>query len=234
MRDAEEFQTKLNTFGSEHRHFGDKLRVRRGILYVRGIDAGERVLRTDYISSDNKDSPEMSLNDLLSDTATVVSLRGDTSFALQALENTSVVAHLGSQWYKCHLIPKGSKSSLKNDPDNFIYASWLFHQHLDGLNTPSGIGLAISLVASTPIQEEVAVNDAFEQRWRVEVLVHFESVEVANVFQAFFKAGTLKRDERCYKSFVHVRSYSNFSKCIKIKLKDQKKKSPWIVSLELV
>ena len=214
---AEDFQTKLNSFASEHPHFRDKLNLTRRIGRVSITAELERVMRTDYDSGDNADSPEMSLNDVLSDSASIVSMRGDTSRTLQALEDTTVVANFGSQWYRCHLIPECAKDRLKNDPDNFIYASWPFHQHLDGLHT-SGIGLAISLDPdSQPTREEVAVNDSYEERYRVVVIIHFEAVEVAN-----------------FKSFIHVRSFANFSKCIAKKLRDQKKKSTWVSSLELI
>jgi hypothetical protein len=234
LRDAEEFQTKLNAFASEHPHFAEKLRITRAIFCISVTQDVERVLRTDYESSDNKDSPQMSLNDVLSDTASVVSLRGDTSYTLQALEATEVVANLGSLWYRCHLIPAGAKDRLKDDPDNFIYASWLFHQHLDGLHTPNGIGLAISLDPTAPIQEDLIVNNAYEHRWRVVVLIHFENIAVANVFQSMLKIGTERRDDLCFKSFIYVRNHSNFSECIKGKLEDQKKKSPWVANLGIV
>jgi hypothetical protein len=171
---AEDFQTKLNSFASEHPHFRDKLNLTRRIGRVSITAELERVMRTDYDSGDNGDSPEMSLNDVLSDSASIVSMRGDTSRTLQALEDTTVVANFGSQWYRCHLIPATDRDRLKNDPDNFIYASWPFHQHLNGLNTTSGIGLAISLDPdSQPTREEVAVNDSYEERYRVVVIIHF-------------------------------------------------------------
>jgi hypothetical protein len=234
-RDAEDFQTKLNSFASEHPHFREKLNVTRRISRVNIAVELERVMRTDYDSGDNDDSPEMSLNDVLSDSASIVSMRGDTSRTLQALEDTNVVANFGSQWYRCHLIPACAKDPLKNDPDNFIYASWPFHQHLDGLHTTSGIGLAISLDNSSPsIAEEVLVNNSYERRHRVIILIHFEAVEVANIFQAMLKTGTTRIDDTCFKSFIHVRSVENFSKCVSKKLLDQKKKSPWIAGLGLI
>lgn len=234
MEKAEEFQTKLNAFASEHPHFAEKLRVTRTIPCITVVQEVERVLRTDYKSSGNNDSPEMSLNDILSDSASIVSFRGDTSYSLQALENSHVVAQLGSQWYRCHLIPAGAKDGLKDDPDNYIYASWIFHQHLDGLNTPNGIGLAISLDPTAPSLEDVVVNNGYEKRWRVVVLIHFENIEVANVFQAFLKSGTERRDDLCFRSFLHVRDHVIFSKCILKKLQDQKKKSPWVATLGII
>lgn len=217
-----------------HPHFAEKLRITRAIPCINVAQEVERVMRTDYKSSDNNDSPEMSLNDVLSDSASVVSLRGDTSYTLQALEDTHYVARIGSLWYRCHLIPAGAKDGLKDDPDNFIYASWLFHQHLDGLNTTNGIGLAISLDPTAPIQEEVAVNNGYEQRWRVVVCIHLENIEVANVFQVILKTGTERLSDLCFKSFLHVRNHVNFSKCITKKLQDQKKKSPWVANLEII
>ena len=232
---AEDFQTKLNSFASEHPHFRDKLDVTRRIGRVNIAEELDRVLRTDYDAGDNTDSPEMSLNDILSDTASVVSIFGDTSRTLQALENTAAVAILGSKWYKCHLIADCSENQLKNDPDNFIYASWPFHQQLDGLNTMCGIGLTISLDPdSQPMREEVSVNDSYEARYRVSVVLNFQDVAVAKFFGAMLKIGTDKIGDTCFKSFIHVRSVENFSKCISMKLQDQKQISSWVASLKLI
>jgi hypothetical protein len=232
---AEDFQTKLNIFASEHPHFAQKLSLSRSIRTWNITDEPERVLRTDYNSDDNTDSPEMSLNNVLSDSATIVSLYGDVSRTLQALEDTKAIAILGVSWYRCHLIPDTSKDTLKNDPDNFIYASWTFHQHLDGLNTPSGIGIAIALDSEiAAVREEVLVNDNYEYRDRVSVLLYFEDINVANVFQTLLKQGTERLGDSCFRSFVHVRSASKFSKCVAKKLRDQKQKSEWVKNLGIV
>jgi hypothetical protein len=234
---AEDFQTALNSFASEHPHFAEKLRVTRDISVVSACSALplQRVMRTDYESSNANDSPEMRLNDVISDSASVISLTDDTVNTLQALEDISVVAQFGSLWFRCHLIPSGSRDRLKEDPDNFIYASWPLHQQLDGLTTAHGIGLAISIdPTSRPIEEEVSVHNGYAQRWRVGLLLHFESIIVANIFKTFLKPGTERRDDLCFKSFIHVRNHVNFSKCIVQRLEDQKKKSSWVKSLGVV
>ena len=41
-------------------------------------------------------------------------------------------------FYRLHIASKASFPKYKNDPDNFIYASHLFHQLFDGLNLPEG------------------------------------------------------------------------------------------------
>ena len=234
LEKAEGFQTKLNTFASEHPHFAKKLSVTRAIARVNVGQEVERVLRTDYRSSDNDDSLEMSLSDVLSNSASVVSLRGDTSRMLQALENTNVVALYGSMWYKCHLISAKSEHALKNDPDNFIYASWIFHQQFDGLHTPNGIAVAISIDSKDPVQEEVAVNDGYEQRWRVDVFIHFQNTVLAHSLEPWLKIGTNRVDDLCFKSFIYVRDHVKFSECVRWKLEDQARISPWVRSLGLV
>ena len=108
LRDAEEFQNKLTSFALDHTHFGSKLTLTPDILKVAvpSIQQLARVMYTNYIGTDNDESPLMSLNDMLSETTSVVSNQGDPSLSLQALENPVSISIFRSKWYKCHLISK--------------------------------------------------------------------------------------------------------------------------------
>ena len=234
IRDAEDFQTNLNCFAQNHSHFAEKLKMDKAIPAVNVAESIERVLRTDYNSSDNTDSPELSLKDVLSNSESVVSLSQDPSCTLQALENPRIIASMGSKWYRCHMIPHAAADPLKSNPNNFIYGSWYFHQQFDGLNTPHGIGLAISLDPLLPREEEVMVKDSYEKRWRVYVLIHFDDADISRLFEVMFKEGTEKQGDLRYRTFIHVRDHIVFRDCIVKKLQDQKSKSPWVASLGIV
>ena len=66
LRDAEEFQNKLTSFALDHTHFGSKLTLTPDILKVAvpSIQQLARVMYTNYIGTDNDESPLMSLNDI--------------------------------------------------------------------------------------------------------------------------------------------------------------------------
>ena len=202
-RDAEEFQNQLLTFGEKYPHFGRKLTVENNIIRVEVTNEPRRILIRDYEPEDNTESPDMSLNHILSDTS-VISLTHDPALSLQAVEEVSRVAATGSKWYRCHLISATNKK-YENDPDNVIYASWTFHQHFDGLNTVNGIGLAVRFEEIVG-EEEVNVGDKYETRFRVNVVVQFREQLIASVFEALFKMGTQKLSELEFGTFLYAKN----------------------------
>jgi len=200
---AEEFQNKLLAFGSMHPHFGRKLAVENDIISVELTKKPRRVFENQYEPVDNTESPDMSLNHILSDTS-VISLTHDPALSLQAVEDVSRVAATGSKWYRCHLISATNKK-YENDPDNVIYASWIFHQHFDGLNTVNGIGLAVRFEEIVG-EEEVNVGDKYDTRFRVNVVVQFREQLIASVFEPLFKMGTQKLSELEFGTFLYAKN----------------------------
>ena len=186
-----------------HSRFQSKLTVDEAIIQVKSIAEPSRVFYTHYNPKDNADSPDISLNDILSDSNSVISISHDPSMALQALEGIHAVADMGSKWYKCHLISAKNKEYEK-DPDNIIYASWVFHQHLDGLNTVNGTGVAIRFV-KVLCEEEVALNDKYERRYKLEVDVEFRDPDLAYRFERLLKDGTKKLSETSFLSYLYAR-----------------------------
>lgn len=203
-------------------HFGRKLYVEKNIIRVQRNAEPERVLSSEYEPLDNTESPDMSLNDVFSD-ASVVSLSHDPSHALKALEDVQKVAFWGSKWYKCHLISAKNKK-FENNPDNIIYASWLFHQHFDGLNTVRGASVAIRFEEIVGI-EEVSIGDRYEMRHKIHVIVEFLDRQIASVFEPMFKVGTQKLNDVEFRSFLYAVQPKVMIKCLKAKY--NKSKSAW-------
>lgn len=216
---AEEFQNKLLSFSAMYSHFGRKLNLERSIVRVDLIAEPARVLIDEYESLDNAESPDMSLNDMFSD-ASVVSLSHDPSHTLKALEDVDKVAVLGTKWYKCHLISAKNKQFEKN-PDNLIYASWQFHQHLDGLNTLIGVGLAIRFEKVVAV-EEVSVGDRYETRHRISVIVEFRNPTIASVFEPMFKFGTEKISDVEFRSYLYAVDPNVMIHCLQTKYVESK------------
>ena len=218
---AEDFQNALTNFAVNHSRFQSKLTIERNIIQVELIDEPSRVFYIDYKSEDNNDSPYMSLNDILSDSCSVISLSHDPSLTLQALEDVHVVTNLGSKWYKCHLISAKNKEYAK-DPDNVIYASWGFHQQLDGLNTVNGIGVAVHF-EKVLCEEEVALCDKYERRYKLEVVVEFRNSDLAYTFGHFLKDGTERLNETSFLSFLYARDAERMKLCLDAKYEETKR-----------
>jgi len=215
---AEDFQNALTDVGMNHSHFQSKLTVERDISIVVTSTNPPRVFYIDYKPEDNNDSPYMSLNDILSDSNSVITISHDPSLALQALEGVHAVADMGSKWYKCHLISAKDKEYVK-DPDNVIYASWLFHQHLDGLNTVNGTGVAVRF-EKVLCEEEVALNGKYERRYKLEVVVEFRDPGLAYRFERFLKDGTKKLSETSFLSFLYARDAERMKLCLDVKYQE--------------
>ena len=220
-RDAEDFQNKLMNFSFDHHHFASKLEVSPDILDVTvpATQQLHRVMYTHYKSADNNESPTMSLNDMLSESTSVASNQGDASLSLQALENPTLIIALRSKWYKCHLISKQDKE-YANNPDNVIYASWLFHQQLDGLNTVDGVGVAIKFSHLGDLEEVQLGNGRYEYRQKVNVIVEFRYSDVAMAFSGLLKDGTERISDNEYRSFVFARDGECMRYCLERKYQE--------------
>ena len=221
IHDAYLFQNALTNFAMNHSRFQSKLTIERDIIHVDSIAEPSRVFYIDYKPEDNADSPNMSLNDILSDSNSVISISHDPSMALQALEGVHAVADMGSKWYKCHLISAKNKEYEK-DPDNIIYASWGFHQHFDGLNTVNGIGVAVRF-KKVLCEEEVALYGKYERRYKLEVVVEFRDSDLAYRFERLLKDGTKKLSETSFLSYLYARDAERMKFCLDVKYEETKR-----------
>jgi hypothetical protein len=222
-RDAEDFQNELTDFAFLHSHFKDKLRLKREVAIVEPIVDLIRVMYVDYHSEDNDESPAFSLNDMIASPQTsVITVGQNLNCNLQALENEYFARAFGSKWYRCHLI-SAKHEKYKKDADNCIYASWLFHQQFDGLNTEMGqIGVLIEFNSLGDVEEVMVEPGRFEPRQRVNVSVIFRNRDVATVFGNYLKEGTQKIDDCTFTSFLHARNGENMRYFLeeKVKLSD--------------
>lgn len=180
----------------------------------------QRVLYTDYISSDNEDSPEISLNDVLG-TASLseVSVSANPEMCLQAVENPDYPRSIGSKWYKCHLISQ-TNLQYKNDPDNILYASWPFHQIFDRMNIICGVGAAIQFESFAGVEDVEVALGRFERRTKLMVRVIFRTADHAHDFGWKLKNGTERINDLEYRSFLYARDGEKMRFCIDVKYEE--------------
>ena len=208
--EARIFQNKLLDFGFMHPHFNEKLVISEEIPIINVIDLPRRIFYQHYHPMDNHESPDMSLNDILSVSDSIASLSSDPSLSLQAVEDPVVINSFGSKWYRCHLISRKVRQ-YKYDPDNVIYASGIFHQLFDGSNTTGRNSIPLVGIRFDHFGDlkEVQVGDKFELRQELFVVIQFANPDLARSMEAWLKIGTTRRNDCSFDSFLYARNGEN-------------------------
>jgi hypothetical protein len=213
---AELFQNELLNFAYLHPHFGEKLRLDKAITDVEVLSQPERIFHRDYISSDNDESPEMSLNDILQNPSVSAVTIGNSAFNLQALEEERIVRQFDSKWYKCHFISATNKKYNKN-PNNIMYASHSFHQLFDGLNTTQGVGVLVKFFTFGDEEDVLVSESTYEKRRKVIVTILFRDKDIATSYGPILKIGTKKIDDYSYLSFLYAKDGETMKYCLEQK-----------------
>jgi hypothetical protein len=243
-QDALRFQNGMAELAERFSHFREKyvLDTRDPSVVIVDEEAYgslTRVLSSDYVSTENNESPNMSLNDIMSNESSTVTIYSSSETLLKTLEKEEVVVAFGTKWYKCHLIPNNCKM-FKNDPnrnhdDNFIYSSWNFHQLFDALHVTHGLGVVLRYVDYNPVAEEVLVApNRFEYRYRVNISLEFKSASVASTFGTFFKDGTQRLTDTKYVSFLFAKNVDVIQDCLRKKFMFEKEEhaDPWLDEMD--
>jgi hypothetical protein len=216
-RDAELFQNELLNFAFVHSHFKEKLELNEEIVEVEVTNQPDRIFHRHYVPSDNNESPEISLNDILgSPSASVVTI-GKSDCILQSLEEERIVCQFDSKWYKCHLI-SAKNLKFKNNPNNIIYASHHFHQLFDGLNTSRGVGVLLKFIGFGDM-ENVFNGVEYVTRQKVFVEIQFRDRDIATSFGRLLKTGTTRIDDYSYHSFLYAEDGETMKYCLESKYK---------------
>ena len=211
----------MTNFRFIHPSFGQQIYIDETVDLVFLAHASTRVFHKHYESSDNAESPVLSLADIkhvLSSQGESVSY--DPLKALQSLEDITIFP--GLKYYWCHLLTRQSKNE-KNDENNCIWGSWIFHQYFDALNTEHvGIPLiAVKYISTGDQPEDLPVGDKYETRTRVTVEIQFFNSEVGNraalAFQSMLKFGTEIKNKLCFVSILYPKDPIKFKKYLDIK-----------------
>jgi hypothetical protein len=204
---GEDFQNELSNFGFKFPAFAEKIFFDRKLQTITLEELPDRILFRDYNADYNTDSPPfLSLNDLLSShSESVLSNNGDPERALQSLEDLTKFPNL--KCYKCHIISR-KVEEYKDNPDNRIYSSWIFHQYFDGLDTESNYPELAVKFESVSGQEDVPIGNDFARRWKINVIVVFRDEELAKFMSSLFKVGTqqIQDNPLRYQSFLYARN----------------------------
>eukprot|EP01035_Chromulina_nebulosa_P000575 gene575-806_t len=153
--DAFAFQNTLVNFRFVHPTFGNKIHIEENLDKVSLAQPSSRVFHSHYIGADNNESPALSLRDIRH----VLSSNGDSvSYdpvkALQSLEDIAIFP--GLKYYRCYLVSRKVKAE-KNNANNCIWGTWIFHEYFDALNTEHvGVPLiAVKYVSTSELTEDI-------------------------------------------------------------------------------
>lgn len=168
-----------------------------------------RVLHIHYDAADNNQPPALSLADIRHvASSNTASISYDPMKALQSIEDVTILPGLK---YNCCQLVSGKANSEKNNKNNCIWGTWIFHQYFDAFNTQeSGVPLiAVKYIITTLETEDIPVGVGFVTRKRVVVHVELEFInsqvgkKTALLFQSFMEDDTKILDELHYKSFLY-------------------------------
>ena len=210
MERAQGFLVMLTNRGILHSHFGSKLEINKTVESIHLLTRQPYIFLDEYVSADNNESPDASINHLLSEsvTSSVLTLTEDNrKFLLQSVEAENFLASFGSKFYRCHLIPKEEKNRdyklFKTNHDNFIYESWMFHEAF-GASITDLPGVTIRYESFLG-QESVEVKlGLFEDRDKVSIIIEFREAYLKQVFGSVLKDGTESISDTQFRSFIHV------------------------------
>lgn len=136
----------------------------------------------------------------------------------QSIEDHTRRGH--DNFYQMNLKDKALFKALKNNENNIIAGTWIFHQHLDALNLDEDVPcLALRFVSKA--DERDASMDG-----RVCVVVEIEFLDVTSEekIKGNFKPGTARVKDLVWQTTLHVKDAVIFKECMDWKEQDTKKK----------
>jgi hypothetical protein len=217
-------RTFLSKFGEmSDRHISFALIAfceKPSIIEITVSERAKPVYKSDYKSGDNKESPDISLRDFASLPNSDI-LEYSEGLQYLAVESHEAVRAFGSNFYRCHLIGKTETHKYVNNEDNYLYASWNFHQLFDNLNTyRKEIGVVIKFEKYIG-RDQVLIGDQYEERDVINVLVKFRNADQGSVFfKTVLKNGTEMVDQFTYRSVLYPRNHAIMKTCLDIKYKN--------------
>lgn len=207
-RDAYSFQNALVRFQEDHVVALERIVVSETIVEITA-DAKEplsRIMHAHYRSGDSTSPECLSLADLASVDSEVTIGNDEPDYILRGFEDLAKLTPELSL-YRCHLASKARHPKFTSDKDNIVYASWDFHNHLDGLHNHSHCP-EIGLRFLEDLGEvDVPVNDIIHRRHKISVYVVFRKICIADAVALRLKDGTEKVEGSNglqYLSFLYV------------------------------
>ena len=233
-REAQRFLACLIKYNVGHTLLKGCLEVNKIIDTFESGTKGVYVYSDDYKFEDS-DSPANTHDDDIQST-TEVSCSGDPVQALRSLEDLSQV-HKGEGIFRCHIAPQAFYKEYRNDPDNIIFGSHLFHNYFDGDGKrrppPSHAGWGTP--PRLKIEYESTGNSHMYQSIRyylINVLVTFEDPEMARAMDGRWREGSSAVGDLQFRTHFYTGDAERAQNFLALKLKETEARWAYPTDLE--
>jgi hypothetical protein len=130
------------------------------------------VMRVRYDTKQNKEGPDCTWPDAIYDGVVL-----NDEMSLQMFEQY-VSTNPQIRAYDCHIASAALYDEHKKNPNNFVYASWNFHNYFDGLKVnPKGIPPMLIRLVMSYVAKDIEVNGNRYPWRRIDVIMDFMSVK---------------------------------------------------------
>ena len=218
---AHDFLVCLINYNSSHILLKERIAVDKQIESVESDTEAVYVYKDEYVF-EASDSPANTRDDIQSTTEIVYS--GDPVFQLRSLEDLSQLAK-GEAVYRCHIAPRRFFEDFKNDRDNILMCSHLFHTYFDGdgKRRPAEAHASWGTAPRLMVQYESTGPDHMFQGVRyymMNVLVSFEDPEIARAMDGRWREGTTADGDLSFHTHFFTTNVDNAKKYLAIKKKE--------------
>ena len=218
---AHNFLACLVKYNIGHSLLKGRVEVNKTITPYESTSEGTYVYSDEY-KFDDSDSPPNTQADIQS--TTEVSNSGDPIIDLRTLEDLSQIPK-GEGIFKCHIAPQAFYGEFKNDPNNIIFGSHLFHNYFDGdgKRRPEGEHANWGTPPRLKIQYESTGNNFLYlgvRYYAIHVLITFSDPEMARAMDGRWREGSSTDGDLKFRSFFYSSSAVDTKKYLDWKLQE--------------
>lgn len=215
---AHDFVARMVNYNSTHTILRERVVVEERIETVDSQEEAAYVYKNAYKFEDST-SPANTGGDMASNTE--VEFGGDPVIQMRSLENLALLKK-HETLYKCHIAPKAFYQQYKNDPDNIIYGSHLFHSYFDGdgKRRPEGADWSWGIPPRLQVKFESVGDECIvgETRYtRIIVRIVFTDPEVARAMDGRWREGYEVLGDLSFRSFFYSSNPTRVQDFLKLK-----------------
>ena len=180
----------------------------------------KHVYVVDYSPGDS-DSPQNSRDCTICGSEVTSNGGGDTEKGLRSLEDLSKLAPRETI-NRCHIAAQTPYPQFKNDPDNIVYGSHLFHDYFDGdgKKPPPGAGVDWGIAPELLLEFLEAGNEQYflgQKYVMVLVNVVFRRADVAKAMDGKWRDGSTAESELVTRTYFYTKNVGVVERYLRIK-----------------
>lgn len=218
---AHDFLACLINYNKGHTLLKERIQVQKQLTRIESEVKATFVYKDEYVFEDS-DSPANTRDDVSS--VTEVWTTDDPVCQLRSLEDLSKLAK-GEAIAKCHIAPKAYFKDYRNDPDNILYETHLFHGYFDGdgKRRPATAHFHWGTPPRLKVQyDETGPSHMFQgvRYHLIYVLVIFEDPEIARAMDGRWREGYSVIDPLTFRTHFYTTNVAKAINYLGIKQKE--------------